>query len=75
MFEQIDGNERWRPSRRVAVWWAVFSAFLLGALSGILGRQLITGPKVRDWLIVVLELVSSLCVTLWLAISAARKDS
>jgi NhaP-type Na+/H+ or K+/H+ antiporter len=74
MFEQIEAK-RWRPSRRVAVWWAVFSAFLLGALSGILGRQLITGPKIRDWLSVVLELALSLWVTLWLAISAARKDT
>jgi hypothetical protein len=75
MFEQIE-DKRWKPpSRRVAVWGAVCCAFILGGYSGTLGRQLITGPKVHDWANVVLSMGTSLCFTLWLAISAARKDS
>jgi hypothetical protein len=75
MFEQIENkSERWRPSRRVAVWGAVFFAFILGALSGILARQLVVG-RIPDWTLLGPQLALPLFFMVWLAMSATRKDS
>lgn len=74
MFEQIENkSERWRPSRQFAVWGAVFFAFILGAQSGILARQLAIG-RPPDWTLFGPQLALPLVFVVRLAMSATRKD-
>lgn len=76
MFEQIETRSSGsRISRPVAVWGAVFFAFLFGCMSGILARQLVLAQKPHDWPLTAVQLLVPLFWMIWLGILAARNNS